>query len=69
MAQPDAVAARHLWMTAAALGDGTAMFNLGLLAEKGIGMVADPAMAKLWYARGAERKHAGSVAAQKRLGG
>ena len=65
----DRYAGRRLWLTAATLGKGTAMFNLGVLAEKGIGMAADPAVAKRWYARGAERKHAGSAAALQRLGG
>ena len=69
VARADADAARRLWLTAATLGEGTAMFNLGVLAEKGIGMAADPAAAKRWYARGAERKHAGSAAALQRLGG
>ena len=65
----DTDAARRLWLTASTLGEGTAMFNLGVLAEKGIGMTADPAAAKRWYARGADRKHAGSAAALQRLGG
>ena len=66
-ADPDA--ARLLWLTAAALGEGTALFNLGVLAEKGIGGPADAAAAKRWYARGVERKHAASAAALQRLGG
>jgi TPR repeat protein len=61
--------ARLLWTTAAALGDPTGMFNLGVLAEKGLGMPANAARARRWYARGAERHHASSQAALQRLGG
>jgi TPR repeat protein len=67
--KPDLDAARRLWETAAALGEGTAMFNLGVLAEKGLGAPADSAAAKRWYARGAERKNAASSAALQRMGG
>jgi hypothetical protein len=65
----DLEAAQRLYVTAAALGEGTAMFNLGVLAEKGMGMTADRALAKGWYARGAERRNAASGAALQRLGG
>jgi TPR repeat protein len=56
-------------MTAGALGQGKALFNLGWLAESGMGGPADLGAAKHWYARGAERKDPASVAALKRLGG
>jgi serine/threonine protein kinase/TPR repeat protein len=69
MPQPDNEAARRLWLTAAALGEVTALFNLGALAEKGIGEPVDLDLAKRWYARAAERKDAESVAALRRLGG
>jgi len=65
----DPAAAELLWKVAAALGEGTAMFDLGVMYEKGVGVAANPATAKRWYARGAERNHAGSVAALQRLGG
>ena len=65
---PDYDAARLLWITAAAIGDGTAMFNLGTMAEKGIGRPPDPDMAKRWYSRGAQYKHAASAAALQMLG-
>lgn len=67
-AQPDLTAARRLWMAAAARGEVTALFNLGALAEKGIGGPADPGLARQWYTRGAEHRDAASVAALKRLG-
>ena len=67
--KPDLEAARRLWLAAAARGEGTALFNLGALAEKGMGGAIDAGMAKRWYARGAGRKHAASTAALKRLGG
>jgi TPR repeat protein len=67
--QPDVAAAQRLWMTAAALGDGTALFNLGALAEHGIGGPVDLSIAKRWYARGAERKSLVCAASLKRLGG
>ncbi len=66
---PDIGAARLLWLTAAALGDGTAMFNLGALAERGFEGPPDLAQAKRWYERGAERKHPASAEALRRLGG
>jgi TPR repeat protein len=68
-AKADIDAAKLLWTTASALGDGTAMFNLGVLAEQGIGMKVSLGMAKRWYGLGAERRHPGSMAALKRLGG
>jgi serine/threonine protein kinase/TPR repeat protein len=69
LGQPDLDGAKRLWMTAGALGQGKALFNLGVLAESGIGGPADKGVAKRWYARGAERKDTASVAALKRLGG
>jgi len=65
-ADPDG--ARSLWLVAAALGEGTALFNLGALAESGIGGHPDLAAARRWYARGAEQKNTASAAALKRLG-
>jgi serine/threonine protein kinase/TPR repeat protein len=67
--KPDPDGAKRLWMTAGALGQGKALFNLGWLAESGMGGPADLGAAKHWYARGAERKDPASVAALKRLGG
>jgi TPR repeat protein len=62
-------AARRLWLTAAALGNPTAMFNLGTLAETGIDGRVDLSLAKRWYTRGADRKDIASIAAMRRLGG
>ena len=67
--KPDPDGAKRLWMTAAALGEGKALFNLGALAESGRDGPADLGVAKRWYARGAERKDPASAAALRRLGG
>ena len=70
--QADLEAARLLWMAAAARGgdrNGIVFYNLGVLAEKGIGGNASPDLAKRWYGRAAAHKHAGGAAALKRLGG
>ena len=69
MPKADPEAAARLWAVAAALGDGTAMFDLGVMYKKGVGRSADLVVAKRWYARGAERKHQASAAALRRLGG
>ena len=67
VAGPDFDTARRLWLTAAALGNKTALFNLGALAEKGIDGSADLVGAKRWYALGAKQDDPGSKAALKRL--
>jgi len=67
--KPNFQAARLLWLAAAARGESTALFNLGALAEKGIGGPADPNLARRWYSLGARHRDAASVAALKRLGG
>jgi TPR repeat protein len=65
---PDFEAAHLLWLAAAALGEPTALFNLGALAERGLGEPADPRRARGWYARAAARNNAPGIAALKRLG-
>jgi uncharacterized caspase-like protein len=65
---PDFEAAHLLWLAAGALGEPTALFNLGALAERGLGEPADPQRARRWYTRGAARNNAPSIAALKRLG-
>ena len=67
--KPDAVAAERLWQAAAARDETTAMYDLGVLLERGIGVPVDLAAAKRWYSRGAERKHTASADALRRLGG
>jgi TPR repeat protein len=67
--KPDTAAAERLWKAAAARDDAIAMFNLGAMYERGIGVPADAGVAKRWYARGAEHKHAASAEALRRLGG
>lgn len=49
---------------AAARGDATAMFQLGVMHERGEGVPANIAAAAIWYRRSAE---SGSVSAMKRL--
>jgi TPR repeat protein len=61
--------ARAFWKAAAALGEATAMFDLGVQAEKGLGVPVDLPQAKQWYGRGVERHNAASAAALKRLNG
>jgi TPR repeat protein len=67
--KPDLAAAARMWRVAAALGDGTAMFDLGVMLERGLGVPADLALAKRWYGRGAAAKNVASAAALQRLGG
>ena len=63
----DYASARLLWRVAAALGDPTAMYDLGVLAEKGIGEARNLTRARQWYARGAGKQHSGSIEALRRL--
>ena len=65
----DTEAARLLWQTAAARGEGSAAFNLGALAERGFNGPVNPRLARRWYERGAELGNTDSAAALKRLGG
>jgi TPR repeat protein len=67
--KPDSASAVLLWQTAAARGDAVAMYNLGALYERGIGVAADLARARTWYKRAAARNHADARVALKRLGG
>jgi len=57
--------ARRIWQALAERGVAEAWFNLGILAEDGLGEPKDAALALERYRRGAE---AGSVKAQYRLG-
>jgi peptidoglycan hydrolase-like protein with peptidoglycan-binding domain len=66
--KPDLEAARRLWLAAAAREETTALFNLGALAEKGIGGPVDTGLARRWYSLGADHKDTASAAALKRLG-
>ncbi|MBL8446336.1 MAG: sel1 repeat family protein [Zoogloeaceae bacterium] len=56
--------ARQIWFALAERGVAEAWFNLGILAEDGLGEPRDPALALARYRHGAE---AGSVKAQYRL--
>jgi uncharacterized caspase-like protein/TPR repeat protein len=67
--KPDLDAARLLWWAGAARGDPIAMYNLGVVYERGMGVTADPKQARAWYERAAVRNHADARAALKRLGG
>lgn len=58
-------AARHVWEVLAGLGNTDALFNLGILAEDGLGEVQDMTKAAALYAASAS---AGGVKAQYRLG-
>jgi hypothetical protein len=58
-------AARHVWEVLAGLGNTDALFNLGILAEDGLGEAQDIAKAEALYAASAS---AGGVKAQYRLG-
>jgi TPR repeat protein len=66
--KPDPLSAALLWHAAAARGESIAMFNLGALYERGIGVAADLARARSWYQRAAARNHPEARAALKRLG-
>ena len=65
----DPPAAQLLWLSAAARGEPVAMFDLGAMYEHGIGVAADLATAKKWYAWAAAKGHAQARDALKRLGG
>ncbi|MCF8210042.1 MAG: sel1 repeat family protein [Rhodoferax sp.] len=58
-------AARHIWETLAGLGNADALFNLGVLAEDGLGEPQDLRKAEALYLAGAE---VGGFKAQYRLG-
>jgi TPR repeat protein len=66
--KPDPAAAQLLWLAAAARGEPVAMFDLGAMYERGIGVTADLAIAKKWYALAAAKGHAQARDALKRLG-
>lgn len=57
--------AREVWETLAEVGNGDALFNLGVLAEDGLGEVRDLAKAETLYASAAQREN---FKAQYRLG-
>ena len=57
--------ARHIWQTLAGLGNPDALFNLGILAEDGLGQPRDMEKAEAFYLAGA---NAGGFKAQYRLG-
>lgn len=57
--------ARHIWEVLAALGNADALFNLGVLAEDGLGEPADLKKAEALYVSAA---NAGGFKAQYRLG-
>lgn len=57
--------AREVWQTLAELGNGDALFNLGILAEDGLGEPRDMARAERLYTSAAQR---GNFKAQYRLG-
>lgn len=58
-------AAREVWQTLAEIGNGDALFNLGILAEDGLGEPRDMARAEAFYASAAA---ADNFKAQYRLG-
>jgi TPR repeat protein len=58
-------AARHIWQVLAGLGNPDALFNLGILAEDGLGEAADIGKAEALYIASAD---AGGFKAQYRLG-
>ena len=55
LASRDAAAALKLWLPFALNGDAQAQTQVGELYEGGIGSIADPAAAAVWYRRAAER--------------
>jgi TPR repeat protein len=57
--------AREVWATLAEAGDGEALFNLGILAEEGLGEPRNPGKAEGLYIRAAR---AGDFKARYRLG-
>jgi peptidoglycan hydrolase-like protein with peptidoglycan-binding domain len=67
--KPDPAAARLMWWAAAVRGEAIAMYDLGVLYERGIGIAADAARAKAWYERAAAHNHPEARAALKRLAG
>jgi TPR repeat protein len=67
--KPDPAAARLMWWAAAVRGEAIAMYDLGVLYERGIGVAADAARAKAWYERAAAHNHPEARAALKRLAG
>ncbi len=67
--KPDPSAAYLLWLAAAARDEPVAMFDLGTMYERGIGVAVDLATAKKWYAWAGAKGHAQARDALKRLGG
>jgi TPR repeat protein len=66
--KPDLDAARLLWWAGAARSDAIAMYNLGVIYERGMGVMVDLKRARAWYDRAAARNHVDARAALKRLG-
>ena len=67
--KPNPEDARLLWLSAAARGEPVAMFDLGTMYERGIGVATDPNAAKRWYGLAAAKGHAQARDALRRLGG
>ncbi len=65
--EADAIGGSLLWRIAAARGNGTAAFNLGVMLERGIGLAAHPRWARYWYEVGADAGHAQAREAARRL--
>ena len=59
--------AREWYEKAADKGDTTAMFNLGLLYENGLGVAQDYAMAREWYEKAADKGHAKAMGYLEKL--
>ncbi|HEV2187469.1 MAG TPA: peptidoglycan-binding protein [Stellaceae bacterium] len=66
--KPDPSAAQLLWLSAAARGETVALFDLGAMYEQGVGVPADLAAARKWYAAAAAKGHPQARDALKRLG-
>jgi TPR repeat protein len=66
--EPDPAAARLLWWAAAARGEPVAMFDLGAMYERGVGVDPDKAAARKWYERAAAKGHPQARDALQRLG-
>lgn len=64
----DADAAVLLWHAAAARGEVSSMYDLGIFYEKGPNNTPDLTKARYWYARAASRNHANAQGALRRLG-
>jgi len=57
-----------LWWAAAVRGEAVAMYDHGVLNERGIGVAANLDLAKAWYQRAAALNDPDARAALKRLG-